>query len=98
MVIAYFALAGASVLLWIPILLRFYRSWAGRHNPISLAICALILLLVWFAVAGAWLITENISAYTMMVVSTSLSAAVALYAHFAFYWAGKRFSKSRDEE
>ena len=30
-------------LAWLPVLLRFYRSWRTRGNPISLAICVLVL-------------------------------------------------------
>lgn len=98
MVKIYFVLAGVCTILWVPILLRFYRSWLARGNPISLAICAAILLLMWLSVAGSWIATGGVNACTGMIVSTALSAAVALYAHLAFYWSSKNFPSSRNKE
>lgn len=97
MVTIYFALAGICTVLWLPILFRFYRAWVSRHNPVSLAICAAILLLIWMAVAGSWIVTGSISACTGMLVSTGISSVVALYAHLAFYWSKKRFTDERKE-
>lgn len=91
----YFLLALASIGLWIPILLRFYRSWSNRHNPISLAICATILMLMWAAIAGLWICSESVDATTVMFVTTGLSTTVAIYTHAAFYWAKKKFPDNR---
>lgn len=95
MVTAYFVLAGLGVALWLPILARFYKSWTGRRNPISLAICAAILLLIWSSVAGGWLVTGSVNTCLVVVVSAGLSAAVAGYAHLAFYWSTKKFNSER---
>lgn len=95
MVTLYFVISGVGVLLWLPILLKFYKAWLGRHNPVSLAICAAILLLVWSSVAGAWLVTDSLDADAVILVSTALSALVAAFAHVAFYWSDKRFSDKR---
>ena len=92
----YLILAIASVLLWLPILCRFYVSWNNRRNPISLAICAMILMLIWVAIAGTWVVSETIDTGMVMFVSTGLSTAFATYAHVAFYWAKKRFPDRRD--
>lgn len=41
-------LASAAVsLLWIPVLLFFFKNWRERKNPISLAICAVIFFAVY---------------------------------------------------
>lgn len=95
MVIAYFIVTVIAILLWLPILLKFYRAWLGRHNPVSLAICALILLLVWSSVAGTWVVTGGVDAGVVVLVSTGMSAAVATFSHVAFYWSDKRFSGQR---
>ena len=95
MVVTYFVVAGIAVLLWLPILLKFYKAWLGRHNPVSLAICALILLLVWSSVAGAWLVTGSLDADVVILVSTGMSALVAAFSHVAFYWSDKRFVGQR---
>jgi len=94
-VTAYFVLAVLCTVLWIPVLLHFYRSWVGRHNPISLAICAAVLLAIWTAIAGAWLVTEVMDVCTVIFVSTCMSTAVAVFAHLAFYWSKKRFPETR---
>lgn len=38
------AVTVAIAMAWIPLLLKFFRSWRDRANPISLAICFLIIL------------------------------------------------------
>jgi len=81
--------------MWIPILLRFYRNWVKRSNPISLSICAIILLLMWISVAGAWDLTGQISRAAIPYVTTTGSLAIAMYAHLTFYWARKKFDSSR---
>lgn len=94
---AYLAIAGANVLCWIPILLRFYRSWVKRHNPISLGICATIILLIWTCGAGIWQMTDTIDGGVVLMVSTSLSLAVGFYCHVAFYQAERNFKDSRKD-
>ena len=91
----YLPLAVATVGLWLPILFRFYRSWSNRHNPISLAICAAILMLMWLAIAGIWLVSKTVDASLVMYISTWLSSLVAIYSHVAFYWAKKKFPERR---
>lgn len=98
MVALYFIVAGVSVLLWIPILLRFYKSWLGRHNPVSLAIFSAILLLVWSSVAGAWLVIGNLDAGVVVLVSALMSSIVAVFSHIAFYWSDNKFSDERTDE
>jgi len=92
---AYFLLAGAAVVLWVPILLRFYRNWVKRGNPISLSICAAVLLLMWIAVAGIWGITGSVRREVVAYVSTGCSLLVASYANLTFYWAGRKFDDPR---
>lgn len=95
MVAAYLVLSGVGVILWIPILIRFYRSWIGRQNPISLAICAFVMMMIWFSVAGVWLVFESIGAVEMMLVSSALTLAIAIYSHVAFHLSEKRFGGTR---
>jgi hypothetical protein len=98
MVATYFVFAGVGVVLWTPILLRFYRSWLGRHNPISLAICAIILLLLWLTVSGVWLATGNMRGDVVALCGVAMSSLVAAFAHLAFYWSSKKFPESRKKE
>lgn len=98
MITLYFIVAGVSVLLWIPILLRFYKSWLGRHNPVSLAIFSAILLLVWSSVAGAWLVIGDLDAGIVVLVSAMMSSIVAVFSHVAFYWSDNKFSNQRMDD
>lgn len=98
MLSAYLVVAGLSILCWIPILLRFYRSWVKRSNPISLGICATIILLIWMSAAGVWLVTETVDAKIVLMVSTSLSLVVGIYCHVAFRLAEKLFDDPRKKE
>jgi hypothetical protein len=93
--IAYIIIAAISILLWLPILGRFYRSWADRRNPVSLAICSAILLITWTSAADLWIVTDTVNPDIVVLVSTGFSAASSLYAHAAFYWAKRHFSNSR---
>ena len=95
MLSAYLVVAGLGILAWIPILLRFYRSWVKRSNPISLGICATIILLIWIGAAGVWEITGTVDKSIVLMVSTSLSLVVALYCHLAFRLAERLFDDPR---
>ena len=98
MLTAYLVVAGLSILTWLPILLRFYRSWVKRSNPISLGICATIILLIWTSGAGIWEITGTIDGEIVLMVSTVLSLVVGLYCHLAFRLAEKLFDDPRKKE
>jgi len=95
---AYLVVAGLSILAWIPILLRFYRSWVKRSNPISLGICAAILLLIWRSAAGVWEITGTVDKEIVLLVSACMSLAVVIYCHVAFRLAERLFDDPRKKE
>lgn len=95
MLSAYLVVAGLGILCWIPILLRFYRSWVRRSNPISLGICATIILLIWRSAAGVWEITGTVDVEIVLLVSTALSLVVGAYCHLAFRLAERLFDDPR---
>lgn len=93
----YYILSATSSALWVPILVKFYRSWSNRHNPVSLAICALITLIIWMAIAGIWILSGNISHELIVTCSAALSSSVAIVFHIAFYWSEHKFAGSRQQ-
>lgn len=97
MTVAYLVLTALAVLGWAPILIRFYRNWTHRHNPISLSICAAVLLLMWLAVAGIWEFSGDIRSEVVTFVSTSVSVVVSIYANFAFRIAENKFDEKRKD-
>mgnify|MGYP001558445005 CR=1 FL=1 len=94
----YCIVAGASVLLWLPILVNFLRQWRSRGNPVSLSISAAILLIMWWAVAGIWLVTGKASTVLIAYSTASVSVLTALCAHYAFYRSKTRFFDQRKKE
>ena len=95
MLYLYLALAVIAVGAWSPILIRFYRNWQHRHNPVSLAICLVVSLVMWFAIADIWEISGDVSPEVISFASTSVSIIVAIYANIAFYLAAKKFDQRK---
>lgn len=93
----YYWVAGASVLIWTPILYRFLTQWRRRSNPVSLALSASILLIMWWAVAGIWLITGAVDASIVVYTTAGVSILTAFCVHLAFYFSKKRFPDERKE-
>ena len=93
--VIYYLVAGAGVLLWMPILINFFRQWRARGNPVSLALAIAILLIMWWVVSGVWLITG--AADTALVVYSSAGASIlaALGAHYAFHRSKGNFPDQR---
>lgn len=89
----YFALAFVAVVSWAPILGRFYGNWSSRRNPISLAICAAVFLLMWLAVAGGWVVSGGVAAEIVTFVSTGVSIIVAICTNLTFHLAKKKFDE-----
>lgn len=94
----YGMVAGVSVALWAPILRNFLAQWRRRNNPVSLALAAVILLIMWWAVAGIWLVT-GAAALDLVVYSTAgASILTALCVHYAFHRSRLRFPDQRKKE
>ncbi len=98
MTIAYLFTSLISVFLWTPILIKFYRSWSSRRNPVSLAICASITLIMWTSLAGMWVVTGKIDPSTLILATAGMSGMVAVYVHVAFYLSKVRFNDQRSKE
>ncbi len=87
------ALLGITVVLtiaWVPVLVRFFRNWRARSNPISLAI--------FFLVAGSVyqsfvpLITGSVDPVGAALVVQAVNAVTCLFFHISFSWARKRWT------
>jgi O-antigen ligase len=74
---------------WVPVLLRFFRNWRGRANPISLAIC----FLVAFAIYICYAPLTDTDPVTMAVVIEAVNLAVCVFFYVSFGWAEKRWPK-----
>jgi hypothetical protein len=94
----YGVVAGISVLLWAPILRNFLAQWRRRSNPVSLALAAAILLIMWWAIAGIWLITGAADVDLVVYSTAGASILTALCAHYAFHRSKLRFPDQRKKE
>lgn len=76
---------------WLPVLLRFFRSWRARGNPISLAICVLVIYALYMPVYMTS--TLKVSWPLATLVATDLIACLTFYA--TIYYAAQKFPETR---
>jgi O-antigen ligase len=81
-------------LAWIPVLLRFFRSWRARGNPISLAICLLVIYALYAPVYLAFTLPPSWSIAALG--ATDFITCVTFYS--AVYAAAKRFPDTRSAQ
>lgn len=86
-------MAIALALAWIPALLKFFRAWRLRTNPISLAICLLIAFVGYLPV----FVTATAMLSSPWDVATVLGVDAVICASFmgAILWANRKFSGER---
>jgi len=83
----------AIALAWLPMVIKFFRSWRARGNPISLAICILIGLAVYLPVYAVIVLPPSWPLATMVVVSGLVCACF----YGALFWAQRRFRDGRHD-
>jgi hypothetical protein len=76
---------------WLPVFLRFFRSWRARSNPISIAICVLILFAFYLPVYLA--VTSVVSWPFATVVALDAIACTTFYV--TFHFANRKFPDTR---
>lgn len=95
-----FALPVLSIVLavaWIPLAFRFKRGWKNRRNPVSLAICAAVLLFSYRnALTSLALIDET--TWSFVTIATHVfEVIVVINFYFAFRWSDAKFAEARRE-
>jgi hypothetical protein len=89
--------AGVLTLAWLPLALRFNHGWKTRRNPVSLAICAAILLFVYTDVMYALAISD-VTTWRFFAIATHIFEAVVVVNFYAaFYWSDRRFADARSQ-
>lgn len=68
---------------WIPVFLRFLRSWRTRGNPISLAICALVMLALYVPVFAVLEISASWPLATVIAIDGITCATFYVTVHVA---------------
>jgi hypothetical protein len=78
-------------LAWIPVLLRFFRSWRARGNPISLAICVMITRAIYVPVYLTTTLPLSWPIATMVAIDVITCATFYTTIHYA----SKKFPDTR---
>jgi len=78
-------------LAWLPVLLRFFRSWQARGNPISLAICVLVLMALYVPPYLASTLPRSWPVAT--VVAIDVITCMTFYV--TIYYASRKFPDTR---
>ena len=83
------------VMAWLPVLWHFLNAWRARHNPVSLAICLTILLLIYGSFTVAEYMEGVVDAQWFWGGFLGFEALVCLNFYVAFWWANRRFKNTR---
>jgi len=80
-----------AALAWLPVLLRFVRSWRARGNPISLAICVLVLMALY---VPPYLTTTLPQSWPVVTV-VAIDSIVCVTFYATIYYASRKFPDTR---
>ncbi len=80
---------------WVPLLLKFVRAWRARRNPVSLAICGVILLSIYSNIITVAVEAFDGSKTTAAIVTHGFNALVCMNFYFAFALSKRKFPDAR---
>lgn len=80
---------------WLPILIKFLRAWRARGNPVSLAICLVIILVIYTDVVSLALYAFNGNPAWSMSAICGFNLLVCANFYVAIRWADKHFPNTR---
>jgi len=89
MSVALMCLAVVLAIAWLPILIKFFRNWRNRANPISLAICFVVAFAMYTCLIP--MVGGSDPQVTALVVQI-VNAVTCLFFHVSFGWAKKRWT------
>ena len=84
-------LGSLIALAWLPVLLKFLRSWRERRNPISLAICLIVVLAAYVPV---WVASDQIHPWSWLGVLV-VDSIVCGFFYVAVAWSDRHFRSDR---
>lgn len=80
---------------WIPILLKFYRAWTSRRNPVSLAICLVIAYVVYNNIVDLAVYAFAGDPTWSMGALNAFNLLICVNFYVAIFWAKKHFGETR---
>lgn len=82
-------------LAWLPLMLRFYRGWRNRRNPVSLAICAGLCLFVYTNILFLLVLLDGASWRFLACATHVFEGVVLVNFYIAFRWSAIKFPDAR---
>jgi membrane protein YdbS with pleckstrin-like domain len=81
---------------WIPVLVRFFRNWRTRANPISLAICFLVAFSIYLCFVPFLGPSNNDPLLTALVIE-GVNAVTCLFFYVSFGWARRKWNPKNEK-
>lgn len=88
-------LSTALAAAWIPILIKFVRAWRARGNPVSLAICGIILLSIYSNILVIAVYAYDGNPRWAAYATHVFNGLVCANFYLAFVWSNRRFPDAR---
>lgn len=85
-------------LAWLPLAARFNQGWKSRKNPVSLAICAAMLLFSYTNVLFAFALAGQSSWNFFAIATHVFDFVVVVNFYICFRWSDKKFHSERAGE
>ena len=76
---------------WLPVFIKFFRSWQARTNPVSLAICILVALAIYLPTYAVLTLPPSWPLATFLTLDSF--SCIAFYV--AFWWSHRYFKSDR---
>ncbi len=92
---ALIAVSCVLALAWLPLAVRFNRGWRYRRNPVSLAICAAMLLFTYTNVLFAFTLADQTTWRFFAVATHVFDVVVVVNFYIAFRWSDRKFVDAR---
>jgi hypothetical protein len=80
---------------WSPIFVKFFQAWRSRHNPVSLAICGVIALVIYSNAISLGVSTFDGNPLLSTVAVIAFNMVACLNCYLAFRWSDRKFHSDR---
>ena len=85
-----------AIAAWVPVLWRFFSAWRKRRNPVSLAICLMITLLLYTSIISIMRLDGTITPEWAWFGFLLFNVTTCANFYAAFWWSGRKFTDTRD--
>lgn len=87
--------AAVLALLWAPLIGKFYKAWHDRKNPVSLAICWMIIVVMYSHLLYTLVMSFEADHRWVSAIALAFSFVACVNFYVSFYWSKKKFKDQR---